>query len=327
MNPRRRCLIAAASLASGLPAAARAQAAKKNARIGYLLPATLAGYETRLAALRAGLRERGWVEGKNLSIEFRAADGNYERLPAVAQEMVRQKPDVLVTNGTPATLALKAATSTIPIVMTAISDPVATGVVKSLARPDANITGTTYFVQELVAKRLEMLREALPKMRRAALLTNPGNASTRITLRDIETAARTLRIEVRNFGVGRPDEFDQAFAAMMAWGAEAVVLVDDPVLNANAARLGALATARRLPSNGQTAVAKGGGLMSYNINQEALFRRAAHHIDRILRGAKPGDLPIEQPTTFELILNQKAAQALGIKFPQSLLVRADEVIE
>ena len=168
-------------------------------------------------------------------------------MPALALEMVRRKPDVLVTNGTPATLALKAATSTIPIVMTAISDPVATAVVKSLARPDANITGTTFFVQELVAKRLEMLREVLPKMSRAALPSNPGNTSTRTTLRDMATVAKTLRIEVRNFDVSRPDEFDYAFAAMKAWGAEAVVIVDDPVLNANPARLGALATARRPP--------------------------------------------------------------------------------
>ncbi len=296
-------------------------------RVSAILAATLAGYETRIEALREGLRDRGWVEGTNLSIEFRFTDGHYERLPEVARELVRQKVDVLVTSGTPGTLALKEATSTIPILMAAISDPVASGVVTSLARPDGNITGTTYFAHELLAKRLEMLREALPKTRRAALLTNPGNMSMRPTLRNIEVVARALGIEVRSFAVGRPAELETAFAAMKAWGADAVVVVDDTLLNASAARIGATATAGRLASNGNIAVATGGGLMGYHVNQAAMYRRAAYFIDRILKGAKPSDLPIEQPTTFEMVLNKKAAQELGVIFPPSLLLGADRVIE
>jgi putative ABC transport system substrate-binding protein len=308
-------------------ASARAQVRTGTAHIGYLLAGTQAGYETRMEALHAGLLNRGWVEGKNLVIELRFADGNYERLPGLAAELVRLKVDVLVTSGTPATLALKEATSTIPIVMAAISDPVASGVVTSLARPNGNITGTTYFAHELVAKRLEMLRETLPKMRRAALLINPGNTSLRTTLRDIEAVAKTLQIEVRSFEVSRPEEFERAFVAMKAWSADAVVVVDDSLLSTNDARIGATATAGRIASNGTIDLATGGGLMSYSVNQEAMYRRAAYFIDRILKGDKPSELPIEQPTTFELVLNKKSAQALGVTFPPSLLLSADRVIE
>jgi putative ABC transport system substrate-binding protein len=322
--------LVAVPLAAGtllVSASARAQVRTGTARIGYLLAATLAGYETRIEALRGGLRDRGWVEGKNLSIELRSTDGYYERLPKVALELVLLKVDVLVTSGTPGTLALKEATSTIPIVMAAISDPVASGVVTSLARPSGNITGTTYFAHELVAKRLEMLRDTLPGMRRAALLTNPANPSMRTTLGNIEAVAKALRIEVRSFEVSRPEEFERAFVAMKAWNADAVVVIDDTLLNANAARVGANATAGRIASIGNTAVATGGGLMGYHVNQEAMYRRAAYFIDRILNGAKPSELPIEQPTTFELVLNKKSAQALGVTFPPSLLVTADRLIE
>jgi putative ABC transport system substrate-binding protein len=308
-------------------AGTQAQARTGTARIGYLLAATLAGYETRIEALQAGLRDRGWVDGKNLVFEWRFADGKYARLPGFAAELVRLKVDVLVTSGTPGTLALKEATSTIPIVMAAISDPVASGVVTSLARPNGNITGTTYFAYELVAKRLEMLRETLPNMRRAALLTNPGNISMRTTLRDIETVAKTLQIEVRSIEVSRPEEFERAFVAMKAWSADAVVVVDDSLLNTIGARIGATATAGRIASNGNIALATGGGLMGYHVNQEAMYRRAAYFIDRILKGATPAELPIEQPTTFELALNKKAAQALGVTFPPSLLLSANRVIE
>ena len=308
-------------------ASARAQVWTGTARIGCLFAATQAGYETRIEALRAGLLDRGWVEGKNLVIEWRFADDDYERLPGFAAELVRLKVDVLVTIGTPATLALKKATSTIPIVMAAISDPVASGVVTSLARPNGNITGTTYFARELVAKRLEMLRETLPKMRRAALLTNPANISMRTTLGDIEAVAKTLQIEVRSFDVRRPEEFERAFVAMKAWSADAVVVVDDTLLNTYGARIGATATAGRMASNGNIAIATGGGLMGYSINAEAMYRRAAYFIDRILHGAKPSELPIEQPTTFEMVLNKKTAQALGVTFPPPLLVSADRVIE
>ena len=308
-------------------ASARTQVRTGTAHIGYLLAGTLAGYETRIDALRDGLRDRGWVEGKNLVIEWRFADGKYERLPGFAAELVRLKMDVLVTSGTPATLALKEATSTIPIVMAAISDPVASGVVTSLARPNGNITGTTYFAHELVAKRLEMLRETLPKMRRTALLINPGNISMRTTLGNIETVTKTLQIEVRSFEVSRPEEFERTFVLMKAWGADAVVVVDDSMLNTNGARIGATATAGRIASNGNIALATGGGLMGYHVNQEAMYRRAAYFIDRILKGDKPSELPIEQPTTFELALNKKSAQALGVTFPPSLLLRADEVIQ
>jgi putative ABC transport system substrate-binding protein len=308
-------------------AGAQAQARTGTARIGCLWAGTQAGYETYIETLRAGLSDRDWVEGKNLVIEWRFADGKYERLPGFAAELVRLKVDVLVTSGTPATLALKEATSTIPIVMAAISDPVASGVVTSLARPNGNITGTTYFAHELVAKRLEMLRQTLPKMRRVALLTNPGNISTRTSLRDIEAVAKTLQVEIRSFEVSRPEQIERAFVAMKAWSADAVVVVDDSLLNTYMARVGATATAGRIASNGGITLATGGGLMGYSVNAEAMWRRAAYFIDRILHGTKPSELPIEQPTTFRLVLNKKSAKVLGVTFPQSLLARADEVIE
>ena len=311
----------------GTAAVAQAQARSGMARIGYLVAGTQAGYATRTEALHAGLRDRGWVEGKNLVIEWRFADDKYERLPGLAAELVRLKVDVLVTSGTPATLALKEATSTIPIVMAVISDPVASGVVTNLARPNGNITGTTYFLHELVAKRLEMLRETLPKMRRVALLINPGNISVRTSLRDIEAVAKTLQIDVRSFESSRPEEFDRAFVAMKAWSADAVVVVDDTLLNTHGARIGATATAGRIASNGIIDVATGGGLMGYSVNRQAMYRRAAYFIDRILKGAAPAELPIEQPTTFELVLNKKTARTLGVTFPPSLLLSADRVIE
>ena len=307
-------------------AGAQAQARSGMARIGYLVAGTQAGYATRTEELHAGLRDRGWVEGKNLVIESRFADGKYERLASFAAELVRLKVDVLVTAGTPATLALKEATSTIPIVMAAISDPVASGIVTNLARPNGNITGTTYFTHELAAKRLEMLRETLPKMRRAALLIYPGNRRAK-SVRDLKAVAKTLQIEVRSFEVGGPEEFERTFIAMKAWSAEAVVYDDDSVLNTYGARIGATATARRIASNGNIDLATGGGLMGYSVDLQAMYRRAAYFIDRILKGATPAELPIEQPTTFELVLNKKTAQALGVTFPPSLLLSANRVIE
>jgi putative ABC transport system substrate-binding protein len=254
-------------------------------------------------------------------------DDRYDRLPDLAAQLVALKVDVLITGGTPATLALKRATSSIPIVIGAASDPVATGIVTNLARPGGNITGTTFFVAELGVKRLQLVREALPQLKRVAVLMNADNVSMVPVEREMAPAAKGLGLEMQRYDVRSPSDFDAAFAAMAAKGAEALVVVEDAMLNVNSRRLGAAATARRLVSIGAPDVAIGGGAFAYGVNQVDMFRRAAYYIDKIVRGAKPADLPIERVTKFEMTVNMKAIKALGIALPQHLLIRADQVIE
>ncbi len=324
----RRTFVALIGSAFAAPLAALAQARAKPARIGFLVPTSRKGYAPRIEGFRAALRELGYVEGKNLAIEYRSLDDDrYERLPELAAQLVALKVDALVTGGTPATLALKRATSTIPIVMGSISDPVATGVVPSLARPGGNITGSMFFVAELGVKRLEMLSQALPRMKRVAVLMNADNVSMVPVEREMRPAAKQLGLEMQRHNVRSPGDFDSAFAAMAAGGAEALVIVEDAMLNANARRLGAAATAKRLVSIGAPDVALGGGAFAYGVDQVEMFRRAAHYIDKILKGAKPADLPIERVTKFELMVNMRTVKALGIALPQTVLVRAERVIE
>jgi putative tryptophan/tyrosine transport system substrate-binding protein len=324
----RRKLIIAGAVALASPRALLAQAPAKTTRIGFLVPISRKGYGPRIEAFKAGLRDLGYVEGKNLVIEYRSVeDDRYERLPEFAAELVAQKVDALVTGGTPATLALKRATSTIPIVIGSASDPVATGIVPSLARPGGNITGMSFFVAELGVKRLEMIREAVPRVKRVAVLMNAGNVSMVPVEREMLPAANQLGLEMQRHNVRSPADFDSAFGAMAAQGAEALVIVEDAVLNANARRLGASATERRLVSIGAPDVARGGGAFAYGVDQIAMFRRAAYFVDKIIRGAKPADLPVERVTKFELTLNMKTIKALGIALPQAVLVRADRVIE
>jgi putative ABC transport system substrate-binding protein len=306
---------------------ARAQQTKV-ARIGFLGSDSASSHASRLAAFRAGLRDLGRLEGTNLFIEYRWAEGNYERLRGLADELVRLKVDVLVTHATPGALAAKSATSTIPIVLTAVADILALGLVSSLRLPGGNITGLSFFVPELTAKRLELLKEAVLSLTKAALLLNPDNPDVnRFVLQEIEPTAKALNIALQTFEARRPSDFSQVFATMIDQGATAVLLYEDTMMNANSNALAILAAVNRLPSCGFPEFVRAGGLIGYGINFPDMDYRAAAFVDKILKGAKPGELPIERPTKLNIIINLQTANALGITMPPTLLIRADEVIE
>jgi putative tryptophan/tyrosine transport system substrate-binding protein len=308
------------------PSTAHLQPTRKLPRIGFLGATSSSGHATQVAALLSGLRELGYVDGTNIRIEFRWA-GNYDLLPQLAAEYEQLKVDVLVTHGTPGTLAAKAASKTIPIVAAAIGDPVITGVVNSIAQPGGNITGVAIFSPELAVKRLEILTQAFPLLKRVAIVLNPDNSLAEPILRALVGAATSLRVDVYRLPVRGPNAFDDALSSLSAENVEALVLVDDGMLIANAQEFGAMSAAQRLASIGFTEFARGGGLLGYGVNFPAMFSRAAILVDRLLKGAKPGDLPIEQATTFEMVVNLRTAKALGVMLPPMLLARADEVIE
>ncbi|HJV55920.1 MAG TPA: ABC transporter substrate-binding protein [Methylomirabilota bacterium] len=322
-----------AGIAGGLlvaPLAGHAQTAGKIHRIGFLAAASSSDRRIQgfFAAFRSGLAKLGYVEGRNIAIESRWAAGRYERLPGLAAELVRLKADVIVTAAVPAIQAAKEATSTIPIIMAVVVDPVATGLVASLARPGGNITGLSAMTPELVGKQLEMLREVAPKVSRAAVLWNPANAGNPPQLRAAELAARGLGMRLQAVEARGPGEIDGAFAAMTREGAGALVVLVDVVFVDQGKRIADLAGTHRLPAvYGLTEQVSAGGLMAYAPSFQDSYRRAAAYVDKILRGAHPGDLPVEQPTQFELVINLKTAKALGLTIPPSLLGRADEVIE
>ena len=323
-------VIGLAILALGLtfaPVAAVAQQAEKIYRIGFLGPSSLSTHASRVEAFRAGLRELGYVEGKNIRIEYRWADGKYERLPDLAGELVGLRVDVLVTFGTSGAIAAKQTTLTIPIVMAGTGDAVATGLVASLARPAGNITGLTLFIPELMAKRLELLKEAVPRAGRAAVLVHPDNAANAPVLKAMESTARSLNVELQRFEARRSSDFDSAFSSMAKSRVDVVVVTDDPFFNANARAIANLAVKKRFPAAGPGEFVGAGGSIGYSVNFPDMFRRAAYFVDKILKGAKPADLPVEQPTKFELVINMKTAKALRLTIPQSLLVRADEIIQ
>jgi putative ABC transport system substrate-binding protein len=322
---RRDTVLALIALGAAPLISSSQQPTTKVARIGFLGSNTSSDSGWRVAALRAGLRDFGYVEGKNFVIEFRWADNNYERLPALATELVELKVDVIVTGGTPGSLAAKRATTTIPIVIAAVADPVAGGLVANLARPGGNITGQTYFNAELNAKRLELLKEAFPLIRRVAVLLNSDNPASPV--REMEAAARSLKMEIQKFEVRSPSEFESAFVAMDKRRVQAVAVIDEPMLITNAATVASIAAKHRIPSIGFVDFANGGGLMAYGVGFRGMYRRAAYFVDKILKGTSPGDLPIEGATKFDLVINLKTAKALGIKIPQSMLLRADRVIE
>ena len=327
MKPARRTLLIAGSLVLVAPHLAAAQALSRPARVGFLGSASEKGYADRIAALRAGLRELGYVEGRNIRIEYRWAEGQYERLGPLAAELIALKVDVLVTHGTPGSLAAKRATTTIPIVLATSGDPVAAGIVASLARPEGNITGSAFFVTEVVQKRLELLKEALPRAVRVAVLVNPANPSMPRILEAMEGAATPLGLVLQRVEAGSASELERAFSSLKASRADAVLVYEDAVLIANAAAVASLANKLRLPSVGFTEVADAGGLMSYSVDQVALYRRTAAFVDKILKGAKPRDLPIERGSKFDLVVNLRTARALGVSLPRSVLARADRVIE
>lgn len=288
---------------------------------------TAAGMAGWVESLRAGLRELGYVEGRNIALEFRWADGNYERAPALAAELVRSNVDVLVTHGTPGTRAAKEATRTIPIVMATAGDAVLVGLVASLAKPGGNVTGTTFFNPELAAKRLELLKEALPRLTRVAALINPDNPAMGPVSAAMEPTAKALKLELQPFEVRSAADFGSVLASMATRKVGGVVVVEDGLINANTPAIADLAMKLRLPAIGITELAQAGALMAYGASFPDMYRRAAVFVDKILKGVKPGDIPIERASKFETVLNLKTARALGIAFPQSILVRADRVIE
>ena len=278
-------------------------------------------------ALRQGLRDWGYVEGRNIKIEFRTTRNDADRLPGLAGELVQLKVDVIVANITVATQAVKHATSTIPIVMAIVADPVGSGLVASLAHPGGNVTGFSLMTAELSAKRLQLLKETIPRLTRVAVLWNPATPFHAKVIEDLKAAAPSLSIELSFVGVRTPEEFDAAFSAVSRARVQALYLLESPLFYVHRMTLAKLASKARLPAiSGQRDFADAGGLVSYGANYGDLFRRSAGYVDKILKGAKPADLPIEQPTKFELVVNLKTAKALGITIPQSILLQADEVI-
>ena len=310
------------------PLAARAQQLGKVARIGFLGAASASGYATQVEGFRLGLRDLGYIEGTNIVIDYRWAEGKYERLPELAADLIRSGVDVIVTHGTPGSLAAKRATATVPIVMAIIGDPVVTGLVASMARPGGNITGQSFFAPELSAKWIELLKEAMPQMTRAAFLVNPDNPIIiGPILQTMEMTAQSLKVGLQQFPVRGPNEFESAFEKMERGRIEGVTIADEGMLNANSGAIAALAAKWRLLSIGNAEFARAGGLIGYGVDYFATFRRAAAFVDKILKGTNPADIPIEQATKFEFVLNLKTAQAIGIELPTAILLRADEVIE
>jgi len=322
----RRTFLAGAAAVLATPLAAEAQQAGKVPVIGYLIERS--GPTAFDEAFRLGLRELGYSEGRNVVVEYRWADGKAERLPALAAELVRLKVDVIVTSGTPGGLAAKNATSTIPIVLASGGDFVADGLVASFSRPGANITGLSVFARELSGKRLEILKEAIPGMTRVAAAFNTLNPGTRSLFKETEAAATKLGLKVLPLDIHFPDGVERAFAEAVRLRASAVVIISDGATIVHRAQLGSAALQHHLPTIfANKTYLEGGGLMSYGPDIIEVWRRAATYVDRILKGAKPAEMPIEQPTKFELVISLKTAKALGLTIPQSLLLRADQVIE
>ena len=313
------------------PLAVEAQQPAKVFQIGILANVPLTDPEgARLwGAFIQGLRELGYVEGRNITIQWRVSEGQYERLPALAAELVRLKVDVIVAPATQGPLAAKQATRTIPIVMTGGPDPVADGLVASLARPGGNVTGLTYSVgPEIVGKQLELLREIVPRVSRVAILWNPTNPGNALLLSAAEVAARSLGVHLQTLETRGPDDFETAFAAMAKEHAGALLVLPDAVFLLHGTQIVDRAAKSHLPTiYGYPNLVEAGGLMGYGVSFRENFRRAATYVDKILKGAKPADLPVEQPTKFELVINLKAAKALGLTIPPAVLARADEVIQ
>jgi putative ABC transport system substrate-binding protein len=324
---RRAFMTLIGSAAATWPLVARAEQQTKIARIGILGLASAAAVAPYVNAVRAGLHDLGYIEGKNLSIEYRFGDDNYDRLPDLAAQLVHLNVDVLVTFAAPGTQAAKSATSTIPIVMAVTADAVGTGLIASLAHPGGNVTGTTVLNPELMGKRLELLKEIVPAITQAAVLLNPGNAANEPVRRAMEMTAKALQVGLHFFELRRSDELNRVFAAMADSKIDALIVHDDQVLIGSARAIATLAIEQKLPSCGFLEFAAVGGLAAYGVNFVELCRRAAYFVDKILKGTMPANLPVEQPTKFELAINLKTANALGLQVPPMLLARADEVIE
>jgi ABC-type uncharacterized transport system substrate-binding protein len=309
---------------SGVAAHAQESQTRKVYRIGFLR----AGQPPTawIDGFQQGLRERGYVDGQNVAIEFRFTDGRVDQLPRLAEELLRSKVDVIVASAAPAALAAKKATISVPIVFVGVNDPVGLGLASSLGHPGSNITGLATTSAALAGKRLQLLRELVPKLRRVAVLWDPSNPTNPIQLKDAEEAARTLGLQTQPVPVRGPNDFDTASKAMR--GSDGLLRLDSPLFTTHRARLAELAASTRLPViSGIRDMVELGDLMSYGVDFPDLFRRSATHVDKVLKGTKPGDLPVEQPTKFDFAINLRTAKTLGLTIPPSVLLRADKVIE
>ena len=325
---KRRAFITMLGGAAAWPLAADAQQSAKVTLVGFLGNSTAALEGNLIEPFRKGLRELGYQEGRNLAIEFRWADGKYERFPALIAELIALNVDVIVTAGTPASLAVKQATASIPLVMVAVGDPVATGLVASLARPGGNITGLTSISSEMEGKRLELLKEVVPGISHVAVLWNAISPIQVIDERETQAAAQTLRVKVLSLGVRSTEEIEDAFAAIIRERPGGLLVLADRLFLHNRRRIMDFAVQNRLPGvHAYRELVEAGGLMSYGPSYGDMHRRAAWYVDRILKGTKPTDLPVQAPAKFELVVNLRAAKALGVTLPPQLLGRADEVIE
>ena len=310
------------------PTAATAQQLRKVPRIGVLLAGTPVSFSTRAKAFLEGLRDHGYVEGRTIAIEWRWAQDKVERLPELAAELVALNVDALVTGGTPAAKALKSATRTIPIVMAIIGDPVAAGLVDSIARPGGNATGFSIVAPDLSGKRLQLLKEIIPGISSVAVMSNVANPQSQIELNEMQIGARTLGLRLQSIQISAEASLENAFESGTSARVQALIVLTDAVLYSQRGRIVALAAANRLPAMYFfREFVQEGGLMSYAPSDTDLFRRAATYVDKVMKGTNPGDLPVEQPTKFELVINLKTAKALGLDVPPTLLARADEVIE
>ena len=324
------CAVAALALDAATWPYALAQRPAKVYRLGYLSVGSHAdtdpGLDPTGQAILAGLRAYGYEVKKNVEFIFRYADGHYDRLPRLAAELVALNPDLIMTAGTPAILALKNATQTVPIVMVVSGDAVATGLISSVAKPGGNITGSTFFGVDLMVKRLDLLKDVLPHLKRVGVLVNPDNQITKPAIQAMKEA-KSLNAELQWFEARGVDDLQSAFSAIGKKRVHAVIVQEDGMLLANAPAIGDLAIRHRLPALGSTEFAAEGCLMGYGARLVDLYRRAGYFVDRILKGTSPGDIPVERASSFDLVLNLKTARALGLKFPQAMLQRADRVID
>ena len=331
-HPRRRIenrkyglLIGIVLLVVSLPG--RAQPQGKTRRIGFLGNSIPALEENLIGPFRAGLRDHGFIEGQNLLIEYRWAEGKYERFPALIAELLAAKVELIVTAGTPASIAVKKAAPNIPLVMIAVGDPVGTGLVKSLAHPSGNITGLTSIASDLEGKRLELLKEVVPKVSHIAVLWNPASPFQVVSEKELQAAAQALHIKVLSLGVRAEDELNTAFSVILKERPEALLVLADRLFLHNRARIMDFALKNRLPGvHAYVELVESGGLMSYGPSYPGMHRRAAYYVDRILKGTKPADLPVERPAKFELVINLKTAKQIGLTIPPNVLARADKVI-
>ena len=328
MNSRRKLVISIGAGALALSMTVVAQQPGKTKRIGFISESTAASARGRFACFSEGLAQLGWIAGKNIAIEQSYGEGNFNLLPGLAVDLIRGRPDLIVSSGTPASQVMQRTTRELPVVFVMVSDPVASGIVKSLSRPEANVTGFSNFLPTTTPKLLEFINEVVPDASRVAFIFDPTNAGKRLELEELRGAAKRLRKSIEPYEVSGPSDIEEAFSTMSKTRPGTLIVPSDRVTIASLAKLVALAAKNKIPTIYQSKeFVDAGGFMSYGLNVCQHYRRSAIHVDRILKGAKPADLPVELPTTFEFVINLNTAKALGVKVPPALLVRADEVIE